>query len=199
MKILQKHKQTHDADTFVLGWYIDESLCDRLISYFENKAYLVQGKTFGGVQLDKKKSTDAWLSDQELLTEYSVHLQNVCVNYMKKYPMVDYYSPWGITEKVNLQRYYPGEGFYGWHTERGNPNCNEANRHMVFMTYLNTVDDGGETEFYHQNLKVKPEKGLTLIWPADWTYTHRGCVSNTETKYITTGWLSYIESQQEKS
>ena len=31
------------------------------------------------------------------------------------------------------------------------------------MTYLNDIKDGGETEFYYQKLKVKPEKGLTLI------------------------------------
>ena len=59
------------------------------------------------------------------------------------------------------------------------------------MTYLNTVNDGGETEFIYQKLKVKPETGLTLIWGADWTFTHRGITSKTETKYITTGWYSY--------
>jgi hypothetical protein len=59
------------------------------------------------------------------------------------------------------------------------------------MTYLNDVNDGGETHFYHQELKVQPRKGLTLIWPADWTYTHRGIASPTEDKYIVTGWYSY--------
>ena len=61
------------------------------------------------------------------------------------------------------------------------------------MTYLNDVDDGGETEFYYQKLKVKPRKGLTLIWPADWTHTHRGLSSPTQEKYIITGWLNYID------
>lgn len=199
MDTLKTHKQTHDADTFLLGWYIDESICDKLIDYFENDAYQVIGKTYGGVQPDYKKSTDAWLVDHNLLVEYSTHLQNVCRHYIEKYPMVDNYSPWGVVEKINLQRYYPDEGFYKWHCERGNPDCAEADRHMVFMTYLNTVEDGGETEFLHQKMKVKAEKGLTLVWPADWTYTHRGVVSTTETKYITTGWLSYLKTQQDKT
>jgi hypothetical protein len=64
-------------------------------------------------------------------------------------------------------------------------------RHLVFMTYLNDVTDGGETEFFYQKLKVKPEKGLTLIWGADWTFTHRGITSPTQTKYIVTGWFNY--------
>ena len=46
------------------------------------------------------------------------------------------------------------------------------------MTYLNTIKVGGETEFLYQKLKIKPKKGLTLIWPTDWTHTHRGLISN---------------------
>jgi hypothetical protein len=61
------------------------------------------------------------------------------------------------------------------------------------MTYLNDVYNGGETEFYHQQLKVKPQKGLTLIWPADWTYTHRGIVAPDEEKIIVTGWWNFIK------
>ena len=59
------------------------------------------------------------------------------------------------------------------------------------MTYLNDVTDGGETEFLHQKFKIKPEKGLSIIWPADWTFTHKGVVSPTQTKYIATGWYEY--------
>ena len=67
-----------------------------------------------------------------------------------------------------------------------------VSRHLVFMTYLNDVKDDGQTEFYYQRLKIKPEKGLTLIWPADWTFTHRGIASNSEDKYIVTGWLNLV-------
>jgi len=59
------------------------------------------------------------------------------------------------------------------------------------MTYLNDVDDAGQTEFFYQQVKIKPIKGLTLFWPADWTHTHRGVTSLTQTKYITTGWYSF--------
>jgi hypothetical protein len=64
------------------------------------------------------------------------------------------------------------------------------------MTYLNDVDDGGETFFYYQDLKIKPKKGLTLIWPVDWTHTHCGIVSPTQTKYIVTGWISFEPHHQ---
>ena len=66
-----------------------------------------------------------------------------------------------------------------------------ATRHLVFMTYLNTVTDGGETEWFHQQIKIQPRKGLTVMWPVDWTHVHRGVPSKTQTKYVTTGWYTY--------
>ena len=61
------------------------------------------------------------------------------------------------------------------------------------MTYLNDVTDGGETDFFYQRIKIPPKKGLTVIWPADWTYTHRGIPSKTQDKFIVTGWFNYTE------
>ena len=57
------------------------------------------------------------------------------------------------------------------------------------MTYLNDVEEGGETIFPYQKLKVKPKKGKTILWPAYWTHAHLGNVAKTEEKYITTGWF----------
>ena len=59
--------------------------------------------------------------------------------------------------------------------------------------------DAGETEFFHQKIKVKPQKGLTIIWPAEWTHTHRGIVSPTQTKYIMTGWYNFVDDDVEIS
>ena len=56
------------------------------------------------------------------------------------------------------------------------------------------VDDGGETEFHWQQLKVKPVKGKTVIWPTDFTHLHRGIVSPTEDKYIATGWFNFLDA-----
>jgi hypothetical protein len=63
------------------------------------------------------------------------------------------------------------------------------------MTYLNDVDDGG-TDFYFQNITIKAEKGLTLIWPVDWTFSHRSQVSYTKEKYVATGWFQFNEVEK---
>ena len=191
---LIKHDQTHDDKGFLRGWYIsDTTMCDDIINYFENSNDKRNGMINRGIDPTVKTSTDVIFDISPELTGYFDLLRLVTTDYISLYPMVNYYSPWNVNEYINIQRYNPTEAYYGWHTERVSGNNTNATRHMVLMTYLNDVTDGGETEFYHQNLKIKPEKGLTLIWPADWTYTHRGCPSVTQTKYIVTGWFNYIE------
>ncbi len=59
------------------------------------------------------------------------------------------------------------------------------------MTYLNDVEDGGETEFPMFGLKVRPEKEKTFIWPAERTHAHKGLLVNTGKIYIITGWMHY--------
>jgi hypothetical protein len=59
------------------------------------------------------------------------------------------------------------------------------------MTFLNNVPEGG-THFKYQNLTVPAEKGLTLMWPTDFTHTHKGQITKKHEKYILTGWLGYV-------
>ena len=95
-----------------------------------------------------------------------------------------------IQEGFNIQHYGPGQGYKQWHNERGEYQTHQ--RALVFMTYLNDVPDGGGTEFvYYPELKIKAKKGLSLLWPTDFTHTHRGIVSQHE-KYIITGWFHHL-------
>ena len=176
-------------DNFICGWYLeDTSICDKLIEWHK-----VTPDKGSFADKDIKDSIDCRLQDNMQLTEeYVPLLQSCLLEYIKKYKWCDKYSPFTITDGINIQYYKPTAGYHAWHTERYMANYPAVSRHLVFMTYLNDVDDGGETEFYHQQLKVKPEKGLTLIWPADWTFTHRGITSLTEEKYIVTGWYIFI-------
>ena len=64
-------------------------------------------------------------------------------------------------------------------------------RILTFTTYLNTIEVDGETEFITQGIKVKPKKGLTVIFPSQWTHPHRGIPAPNEVKYIATGWFSH--------
>jgi hypothetical protein len=177
------------------------NLCDQLIEYHKASPYKQPGTTYkqlGASTYDKggKISTDIEINPSQYehptVLEYLKELQAVLEKYIKKYPMSNYYAPFQMRDSMNIQYYKPNEGYLTWHTERVNNMAPCVDRHLVFMTYLNDVNDGGGTEFYHQKLITKARKGKTLIWPADWTHTHRGIVSPTEEKYIITGWLNFI-------
>ena len=86
-------------------------------------------------------------------------------------------------------RYIQNDGYYNIHQD-GDVNWKHgASRVITFIWYLNDVSEGGETEFW-ENYKVKPETGKLLLFPATWSYTHKGCIPITNDKYIIAGHLS---------
>lgn len=194
-----RHHKINELNNFIAGFYLDDDqLIDDMLTYFDNlqEDQKWEGKTAGGVNKDKKNSIDSMLQG-EVYTRYQKALKECRVEYGKLYEVSECGAPEQLLEPVGIQRYYPPDGGYHiWHSERVTGSLPHALRHLVFMTYLNDIDDpddeyAGGTEFYHQKLKVKPEKGLTLIWGADWTFTHRGIPAPKHEKTIVTGWISY--------
>ena len=118
---------------------------------------------------------------------YLTDLQKCLLNYCTRYPQANEVQEFGVTH-YNIQYYPPGGGFKKLHCERGSEG--RGKRHLVFMTYLNDLPNGG-TEFHYQNIKTEAKKGLTLIFPTDWTHSHKGVISKTHEKYIVTGWYHY--------
>ena len=182
-------------DNFISAYYIDKSICKEIIEYHRNNPNKVQGKTGAGeVNTYYKNSIDCHLEDYDLYKRYMVELQKCVDKYIDKYPFCNKAAPWRTVELPNIQQYIPPDGgFPNWHYERDRGEGEIGRRMLVYMTYLNDVTDEGETEFYHQEIRVQPEEGLTLIWPVDWTYTHRGNRSPTQEKFILTGWFNYTK------
>jgi len=178
------------------GYIEDLSLCDKLME-FHNTSVSVPGtiRGFGDKLVDKTKkdSHDVYLDPSSQLCDlYVDQLFKLASEYVNKFKYAGITDKWGLRELINIQKYDPMGGYFALHSERTTGRHPISARHLVFMTYLNDVTDGGQTEFYYQNTLVEPKKGLTLIWPSDWTHTHRGIVSPTQTKYIATGWFSFV-------
>jgi len=180
------------------GWFMPENLCDDIIDYFNSNTSLQQKGVVGkrgekqkeetGVNLDIKDSIDVEIGQFDIMNPFDTYrelLQQCLDNYIKKYTDIDGCKRFNINEPYNIQYYKPNGGFKTWHFEDGN----RLDRLLVFMTYSNDCDDAG-TEFKYQNLITPAKKGLTLIWPTNWTHTHRGQISKTKEKYIITGWYS---------
>ena len=80
-----------------------------------------------------------------------------------------------------------GGGFHRWHYENGG--LQVSPRKLVVQLYLNTVEEGGETEFLYINKRVKAKQGTLIIFPAAFTHTHRGNPPIGQDKYILTTWV----------
>lgn len=193
---------------FIEEYFIlDLTLCDELIKYHKNNNFKyigkIQSKEGPVVDITEKDSTDVSFELRtnptnnlfeyaEIQTRFSKVLQESVDQYINKYKYCNNFASFGISEGVFIQHYLPKQGYHKWHCERTSARMPATTRHLVFMLYLNDVNDGGETEFYYQKVKIKPVKGKMLIWTADWTHTHRGIPSPTEEKYIITGWFNYL-------
>ena len=175
------------VDTFILENKITEVFCDKLVDYYKSnisKSHKIEeyGKVSNQIILTRQ---------DEIYIEYAKHLDECLQKYLKKYEWcnrVKYFAP---SDNIKLQYYKPNEGYWDWHFEN-NGTYPDIQRHLVFMTYLNNVENGG-TDFLYQNYTTKAIKGNTVIWPAAWTHTHKGQISKTEDKYIITGWYVFNE------
>lgn len=183
---------------FIGCWSIEPlSLCDELIDFFEkNRENQTQGQMAGGVNLEAKNSTDMAIRPRELeqsdhkpVRDYLDALFACHKDYVEQWPFLKNVMPRVEMESFNIQRYEPGGHFQKVHAER--TTVGNSHRVLAWMTYLNDVEDGGTTHFVHQNISVRPEKGKTLIWPAEWTHAHAGNVLNSGKKYIITGWMHF--------
>src|SRR5262245_37231480 len=156
------------ANNFIGGWYLEDvSVCEDLVGYFESapdKTRGVMSGNDGKGNFDRsgKDSIDANLPAGELATRYIGELNRVAREYAATYSYCMKLVPWGIIEPIAIQHYKPGGGFKVWHFERDNSDELITRRHLAFMTYLNSVQHGGGTSFFYQDITVKAEKGLTL-------------------------------------
>jgi hypothetical protein len=107
------------------------------------------------------------------------------ISLVKKYTADDI-----ITDHVKIQKTIPAQGYHVWHVEHGQSREN-SKRVLVYSIYLNTVEEGGETEFLYQSQRVKPVKGRIVIWPSGFPYVHRGNPPLSGEKYIVTSWIRY--------
>ncbi|MDP7593387.1 MAG: 2OG-Fe(II) oxygenase [Litorilituus sp.] len=95
---------------------------------------------------------------------------------------------------INAQKYDQGKGNYGyWHSEIfPQTGTNDAlHRMLLFIFYLNDVEEGGETDFFYQQKSVKPKAGTMVIAPCGFTHTHRGNIPVSSDKYILTSWMMF--------
>jgi len=177
---------------------LTKEFCDKCIEKFNKDENTYQGVTGAGVDLNVKRSIDLAITGCEGWEEED----DIFFKSLNKH-LNDYTNKWqawslGVASENNswrdsgyqMQRTDPGD-FYIWHNDFSCGNNDNAPRYITFIWYLNDIHEDGYTEFI-DGTKIQPEAGKLVMFPATWTYMHRGYPPKSETKYIVTGWVHSI-------
>jgi len=199
---MQERKNSIKDFIGIYDGYIPDEACDQVIELF-NK-YQEFNKVFS--RFSSERTTQDLKNDKQLFChpdiltdeEFNVNqLKTLMVNfdtalrhYYTETNIKNYITEDIITDHVKIQKTLPSQGYHVWHVEHAHSREN-AKRVLVYTIYLNTVEEGGETEFLYQSQRVKPFKGRIVIWPAGFPYVHRGNPPLSGEKYILTSWISY--------
>ena len=180
-----------DEFIYVAEDRLDKDFCKHCIEKFNKDDNRYQGIVGSGENLEVKRSIDLTISDnknwkeeddvfyksfKDTLLSYEGSLDplylDACLN--------------GAIEDTGyqIQETKPGD-FYSWHQD------GMDSRLLTIIWYLNDIHEDGYTEF-SSGLKIQPEMGKILMFPAQWPWVHRGYPPKYETKYICTGWIKKI-------
>lgn len=186
--------ELNSQTTFITQSIVSEKSVQQAIDVFKVLRPR-EGVTGTGVDKSKKDSLDLSLPPNHCMYIQDEILE-IGKNYVEYYDLNGIVPPMAVVEHFNIQQYPLKGGFHRKHADRAyGTGVADSFRELVWMTYLNDVHTGGETEFMFYRLKIKPQRGLTLMWPAGWTHLHRGLPSPTTEKMIITGWLTPIPSE----
>ena len=197
--VIYKGNACEKRTDFIWGRQIDDEVCDNLLEFWDNQRFLpvVPGQVYREgdptVDIDFKESMDMMVPHQIAMSHvqnYLQALQGVLDDYVKTFPFCNT-SRFQIVEPLSFQCYPVGGGFKEWHTERLNALPGTAFRHLVFMTYLNDVPDGG-TILTNNDMTITAVKGKTVFFPTGITHVHAGQISKKHEKYICTGWIKSV-------
>jgi hypothetical protein len=188
---------------------ISKEKCEIIINKFNNDERKYKGITIG-ITENIKETNDLQITGLEDWKEIDDYLYNNLNKALKQYSNRFIKNKSGeiiknskdqiITMELfirntvdfgyQIQWYKANTGYYDWHTDFiDKVILLNQNRILAFIWYLNDVEVGGETEFL--NGIIKPEAGKLLLFPATWTYLHRGKMPISNDKYIVTGWLGF--------
>jgi hypothetical protein len=194
---------------------ICKQLCNDIITLYEDQSGKYDGVTAKGLDKNIKDTTDLIIPrkdapletikkweriDKFLSKELDRNVKKYVKNLKNKINIIEECSDSKlnivptdslITSEFMIQRYIQNKGRYVYHEDSSIDWNNKKYRLLTYLFYLNTVEEGGETEFWGE-YKIKPEAGKLVIFPALWTYPHRGMVPISCNKYIITGWL-YVQ------
>jgi len=181
-----------DSFIYALDNALDDATCADITKRFErnpDQQYLGRLGQNADMEQSIKRSTDLRISGRSDWTDIDGKLKQ---SLSLGLSLVAGIHPFFQANRLhdigyNIQRSDTGE-FYHWHVDSGPGEFTK--RQLVAIWYLNqTSGEGGETEFFHQQVSVQPTPGMLLLFPPFWTHLHRGNTVKSGVKYIATTWV----------
>lgn len=185
----------HDLRRFVRVYDhdLDPALCQRMIESFETLGDHHEGNGRG---FRAGLEDSAWtelnvtrVSNAHFRAQFRAKLDQALARYNQ-----DLHQPIALpnspkTADLILKRYRRGggEGFQ-LHFDSI---YDVANRYLVFLWYLNDVNDGGATYFPELDLRIEARRGRLLMFPPYWTFQHAGEAPRSEDKFILSTYLLF--------
>ena len=181
---------------FYVKGLLTEDLCRTAIENYQRDPRRHPGYTVGSRGENKsydevKVSTDLGIDSEGVWTAIHEQLHQtvsrVVVSIAAQFPSL---RVWPLrTTGYKIQHYRKNEGHFKWHFDALGPGAWE--RQLALVIFLNSVDEGGETSFHRQNLRVRPVAGDALLFPTFWTHMHCGEIPRSEDKYIVSSFVCF--------
>ena len=165
--------------------------CKKIIELFETNKDQIQAfntgrKEYSEIDIDKFETP--WSETKEkfismMKTHMDKFMKDVKIQISDFPPIID-------MENIRIKKYLPNDKDE-FKTHVDVLRALIAKRFLVYILYLNDVEEGGETHLPKLNIKVKPKEGRLLMFPPFWTHPHAGLKPIKGTKYVIMSYLHY--------
>ena len=177
---------------------LSSEVCEDIINRFEADTRKFDGTVGYGdgasnIDHSLKKCTEVYISQHDDWKDIDEIVFKEISS--KMIVLRDRYPGLANVNAVNDEGYrvkkYENDGteFFNWHVDQ--TGIAQGHKYLVFQWYLNTVEEGGETEFRLQEVKVKPVQGRLACFPPFWTHEHRGLAPVSGPKYVLCSWITF--------
>ncbi len=176
---------------------ISTDLCHTIIENYQRDPRKHPGYTLSGQGTKKPQDEVKVSTDLEIIKggdwtaafdELNLAVNTAVTDVAAQCPSLQAWPLWWTGYKI--QHYKRNEGHFKWHFDALGPGT--WHRQIAMLIYLNSVEEGGETCFHRQNLRVKPIAGDALFFPTFWTHAHCGEIPRSGDKYVISSFISFV-------
>lgn len=157
----------------------------------DSGAYWQRAETIGDGAFQHARTNRLLSITQSATLNDNPVLQNVHnqFNMLLLASTIPYTKRYGINEGLwhegySLLKYNQGE-HYKSHYDGGT----DIGRSISALVYLNDDFEGGEIEFVHFDIKLKPKSGTLILFPSNFAYMHTAHPVVQGTKYALVTWI----------